>query len=136
MPTSHNVSSSSLNKTDDIVTAMDFDGKGGSHLHFDTLSVKSAALTPLEANLNVSRESKKHGLAPELSRSTPSVNTQGTKTQPFKPEAPKHSAQEQKTDGESSWPQMTPRSFRKLTAVKTGIKLITMLQGSAKEQSA
>ena len=100
--TSHNVSSSSLNKTDDIVTAMDFDGKGGNHLHFDTLSVKSVALTPLEANLNFSREAKKHGLAPELSRSTPSVNTQGMKTQPSKPEPQKPSAQEQKTGGESS----------------------------------
>ena len=94
------------------------------------------ALTPSQVNLNVSRETKKHGLAPELSRSTPSVNTQGVKPQLSKPEPQKSSAEEQKTGGESSWPQMTPRSFRKLNAVKTGIKLITMLQGSAKEQSA
>ena len=102
LSTSHNVSSSSLNKTDDIVNSMDFDGAGGNQLQFDTLSVKSIALTPSQVNLNVPREAKKHSLAPELSRSTPSVNTQGMKTQLSKPEPQKSSAQEQKTGGESS----------------------------------
>ena len=100
----HMVSNSSLNQADDgVITTGNYGGKGGNRAQFDTLSIKSAGMPPMEGSLSNSSDVDEYQLISALSRSTPSVNAQqGMKVRPQTPEDQKRSTAEQETGAQSS----------------------------------
>ena len=98
------VSSSISNRADDVLTRTEnFGAKERKRSQFDTMSVTSAGMPPIEGSLSNLGYAEEHGKMSALSRSTPSVNIQqGMKVQPRTPAEQKLITQGQETDAQSS----------------------------------